>query len=167
MANKLRFAEGLKVLPILAPQNMTTTAVSSGEIYLRDIHWVTFFVEFGAFTSDSTDICTITIESSTSNSTAATDSTQAFWYRLSSAVDTDSMGAVSTATTSGVEIGATSDDNKMLIIDVDPAAVINADSDALYLRVVATPSADVAGLQIAAQAIGEPRYPGTSMGSAT
>lgn len=164
---KLRYAEGLKVLPILAPQNMTTSAVSSGEVWLREVQWVTFAVQFGAFTSDSTDVCVITVESSTSNSTAATDEGIAFNYRLSSAVDTDSMGAITAATSDGVTIGATSDDNKMLIIDVDPAYVAGKDTDAEYLRVVLTPSADVAGLQVAAVAYLEPRYPGNSMNAAT
>ena len=163
----IRYAEGLKVLPILAPQNMTTSAVSSGEVWLREAQWVTFLVPFGAFTSDSTDVVVITVESSTSNSTAATDEAIAFNYRLSSAVDTDSMGAITAATSDGVTLGATSDDNKCLIIDVDPAYVAAQDTDAQYLRVVATPSDAVAGLQIAAIAVIEPRYPGNSMNSAT
>lgn len=164
---KLRYAEGLKVLPILAPQNMTTSAVSTGEVWLREAQWVTFVVQFGAFTSDSTDVCVITVESSTSNSTAATDEGIAFNYRLSAAVDTDSMGAITAATSDGVTIGATSDDNKALIIDVDPAYVARKDTDAQYLRVVLTPSADVAGLQVGAVAYIEPRYPGNAMHSAT
>ena len=69
----IRYAEGLKVLPVLAPVDTASSAVSSGEVWLREAHWVTFLVNFGNFTSDSTDVVVITVESSTSNSTAATD----------------------------------------------------------------------------------------------
>ena len=164
---KLRYAEGLKVLPVLAPVTMTTSAVSSGEVWLREAQWVTFLVSIGSMTSDSTDVCVITVESSTSNSTAATDEGIAFNYRLSSAVDTDSMGAITAATSDGVTIGATSDDNKLLVIDVDPAYVAGKDTDAEYLRVVLTPSDAVAALPVSVVAVIEPRYPGASMNSAT
>ena len=163
----IRYAEGLKVLPVLAPVDTTTSAVSSGEVWLREAHWVTFLVNFGNFTSDSTDVVVITVESSTGNSTASTDEAIAFSYRLSAAVDTDSMGAITAATSDGVTLGATSDDSKCLIIDVDPAYVTAHDTDAQYVRVVATPSGSVGALLLSAIAVIEPRYPGNSMNSAT
>ena len=163
---KIRYAEGLKVLPILAPADITTTQTNSEPVYLREAQWVTFMVQLGAMTSDSTDVVVITVESSTGQSTAATDEGIAFNYRLASAVATDSMGAITAATSDGVTLTAT-DDNKLLVIDVDPAYVAGKDTDATYLRVVATPTSDVASLIIGMTVVIEPRYPGNSMNSAT
>lgn len=166
MTTKLRYAEGLKVLPVIASQNITSSAVVGSEVSLANAHWCTFVVQFGAFTSDSTDTVTLTVESATGTSTNANDTAQVFSYRLSAAVDSDSMGAITAATASGVAFGADSDDNKCVIIDVDPSVVTAADTDAKFVRVVATPTADVGGLQIAAVAYLEPRYPGNSMATA-
>lgn len=160
---KIRYAEGLKVLPVIAPQNMTSSAVSGTSVLLQDAHWMTFIVQFGAFTSDSTDVVVLTVESSTGSSTNSNDEAIAFSYRLGAAVGTDSMGAITAATSDGATFGADSDANKIVIIDVDPAYVAAKDTDAAYLRVVATPSANVAGLQISALVAMENRYPGNSM----
>lgn len=162
----IRYAEGLKVLPILAPADITTTATNTQSIQLREAQWVTFLVQLGAFTSDSTDVVVLTVESSTAASTAATDEAIPFSYRKSSAVATDSMGAITAATSDGLTLTAT-DDNVTVVIDVDPAYVASKDTDAAYLRVVATPTSDVASLLIGVHAIIEPRYPGNSMNSAT
>jgi len=162
----IRYAEGLKVLPVLAPVDTAASAVSSEAVWLREAQWMTFLVQFGNLTSDSTDTITITVESSTASETAATDEAIAFNYRISSAVATDSMGAITAATSDGFSITST-DDNKCIIIDVDPAYVAAKDTDAQYVRVVATPSAAVAICLLSAVAVVEPRYPGNSMNSAT
>lgn len=154
----IRFAEGLKVLPIIAPVAFTTSVVESEYVHMDGMHWATFLVEFGVMTSDSTDTVTLTIECSTAATSNATEVTLPFWYRLSSAVATDTMGAITTATTAGMAVTAT-DDAKMVIIDVDPAIIPAALTDGAWLRVVATPSDAVASGVIASQFVGEPRYP--------
>ena len=163
----IRYAEGLKVLPILAPVDIAAVATSSQAIWLREAQHVTFLVNLGAMTSDSTDIVTLTVESSTGQSTAATDEAVAFTYRLASAVATDSMGAITAATSDGLAMAATTYDNKSLVIDVDPAYIAGKDTDAQYLRLVLTPTSDVASFLVSATAIIEPRYPGNSMNAAT
>ena len=162
----IRYAEGLKVLPVIAPVDTAAVAKSSESVYLREAQWVTFLVQFGNLTSDSTDTITITVESSTGSATAATDEAIAFNYRVSSAVATDSMGAITSATSDGFALTST-DDNKCVVIDVDPAYVASKDTDAQFIRVVATPSAAVAICLLSAVAVIEPRYPGNSMNSAT
>lgn len=162
----IRYAEGLKVLPVIAPVDTAATAKSSESVYLREAQWVTFLLQFGNLTSDSTDTITITVESSTGSATAATDEAIAFNYRVSSAVATDSMGAITAATSDGFALTST-DDNKCVVIDVDPAYVASKDTDAQFIRVVATPSAAVAICLLSAVAVIEPRYPGNSMNSAT
>jgi hypothetical protein len=162
----IRYAEGLKVLPVLAPVDTAASAVSSESVNLREAQWVTFLVNFGNMTSDTTDTVTLTVESSTGSATAATDEAIAFNYRVSSAVATDSMGAITAATSDGFALTST-DDNKCVVIDVDPAYVAAKDTDAQFIRVVATPSAAVAICLLGAIAVIEPRYPGNSMNSAT
>jgi hypothetical protein len=72
------------------------------------------------------------------------------------------MGAVTDATTSGVTIAAT-DDDKLLLIDVDPAAL---SAGRPYLRVVADPGASASAVEIAILAILKPRYAQNSQLSA-
>lgn len=162
----IRYAEGLKVIANIASQNMTSSAVTGTEVALREAHWVTYLIQLGAFTSDSTDTVTITVESATGTSTNSNDEGIAFSYRLGAAKDSDSMGAITAATSDGVAFGADSDDSKVIVIDVDPQYVAAKDTDAGYVRLVLTPTADVAGLQVAAVAVIEPRYPGNTMNSA-
>lgn len=160
--NSARYAQGLKMLPVLAPVALTTSAVSCQSVDMDQNHWATFLVSFGVMTSDATDVITVTVEASTASATAATDTAIAFKYRLSAAVGTDTMGAISDATTAGVAITATSD-NKMLVIDVDAAVLPAVGDDFKFLRVVLTPSAEHGGSIISAVALLEPRYPGNTI----
>jgi len=116
---------------------------------------------FGAMTSDSSDTVTITVEAmveATSASTS-TETAIAFNYRLSSAVATDKMGAITAATATGTAaVNASTGDSTVLVVTVDPA-VVAAVSGARWIRLVATPSDAVAGGVISAIAVITPRYP--------
>lgn len=162
----LRFAENVKVLPILAPADIVATATGTQYIDLKLAHHVTFAVQFGALTSDSTDTATVTVECSTAGSSNATEQKLAFQYRLSAAVATDSMGAITAATTDGVAVTAESD-NKVLLIDLDPSAVANVGADYRYVRLVVTPNAEMGSCVVGAVAYIEPRYAGNVMPSST
>lgn len=162
----IRFAEGMKVLPLLAPVAMTTSVVNTKYVDTNGLHWATFLLQFGVMTSDSTDTITVTVEASTVATSDASETTQAFWYRLSSAVDTDSLGAITLATTAGVAVTA-ADDAKMLIIDVDPSNVIADGQDYRYLRLALTPNAEFGGAVVSCAVVGEHRYPGNSIPSST
>lgn len=161
--NGVRYAELVKVYPVLAPADIVATATNTAPVDMDMVNWLSFWVQFGALTSDSTDICTITVESSTGTSTAATDSAIAFSYRLSAAVPTDTMGAITAATTAGIAVPTATDDNKGVWIDIDPAAVTAADTDAKYVRVVLTPNAEMASCIVGATAFIEHRFPGNSI----
>ena len=164
----IRFAEKLKVLPVLAPADSTDTG--SQFVDMEEIQWLTYLVSFGTMTSDSTDTITVTVECSIATSTAATDITLPFHYRLSSAVATDSMGTITSVSTGsdGVAITAT-DDDMVLIIDVDPACIPVQTSYTAhkYVRLFFDMSAQLASNIIGAIAVIEPRYPGNSMNSST
>lgn len=164
--NGIRFAQGLKVLPILAPQNIVATATATSYVDLDLVNWATFAVQLGAMTSDSTDTVTFTVEASTAGTSNATEVAIAFNYRLSSAVDTDSMGAITAGSTSGVAVTA-ADDNKVLIVDVDPAVVQGTGADFRYVRLVATPNTEMASCNLGVVAYLEHRYPGNSIPTST
>lgn len=162
--NNIQFAEGLKVLPILAPADITTTATGTQYVDVSKAHWASFVVQFGNL-NNSTG--TVTVEASTAGSSNATEAAIPFKYRLTSAVATDSLGAITSASSAGVAIAA-ADDNKALIIEVDPAALpANPGADYKYLRVVVTPATDNTNYLVGAVAYLQPRYPGNSIASAT
>ena len=162
----IRYAEGLKVLPVLGPVDAVATDKATEYVDLKNLNWATFICQFGAMTSDSTDTVTVTVEASTAQTSNAGEQAIAFKYRLSAAVATDTMGAITDATTTGVAVGAT-DDNKALIIDVDPAAVAASEDTQRYLRLVLTTSAGVASSLMSVLFVGEPKYAGNSIPSST
>lgn len=163
----IRYAQGLKVQPILAPADIVATATGSQYFDLDQLNWATVLVQFGNVAStDSTGEVVVTVEASTAGSSNATEGAIAFSYRLSGAVATDSMGAIGAATSAGVAVNNTSD-NTILIIDIDPAVVAASAADRRYCRVVITPTAEITATVVGATLVAEPRYPGNSIPSST
>jgi hypothetical protein len=162
----IRYAEGLKVLPILAPV-ADSTSVATSYVDLDTAQWASFLVQFGAMTSDSTDTVTITVECSTESDSNATEIQVPFKYRLSAAVDTDTMGAITSAAAATGAVVTAADDNKLLIVDVDPASLpsLTGYTDHRFLRLVLTKSAGLATNIIDVIAVLEPRYPGNAIPS--
>jgi len=160
-------SEQKKIYPIIAPVAFTTTAVESVYVDADKMNWLTFLVQVGAMTSDSTDTVTLTVECSTANTSNATEVTLPFKYRLSVAVGNDTMGAITSATTTGVAINADAHDSIVVEISVDPASIPANLTDGRWLRVVATPTDAVASGVISALFIGDPRYPQNLIPSTT
>lgn len=164
--NQIQFAEGYKVLPILAPQDITEVATYTQYVDLKLTNWATFLVQFGNIAgADST----LTVEASTAASSNATEANVPFRYRLSAAVAADTMGAITQATSDGVTVAAASDDNKLYIVDVDPAALnVNPGADFRFLRLKVTPASSAAtNTVVGVTAVLTPRYPGNAIPSAT
>lgn len=163
----IRYAEGVKILPLMGDKDIVAVATASSYIDLDNANWATFLVQFGVLTStDSTGEVVVTVEASTAGSSNATEGAIAFSYRLSAAVDTDTMGAITAATTAGVAVINTSD-NTLLVIDVDPAAVAAAAATMRYLRVVLTPTAETTVTLASVIGVLESRYIGNSIPSST
>jgi hypothetical protein len=142
--------ELIHVVPLASPVDTAATTVNSDVIGVKEYHAIEFGVMFGTITGDTV---VVTVEEC--DDTVPTNVTAiAFKYRLSSAVGTDSMGAITDATATGVTIAAT-DDDKLLLIDVDPRALTNGRP---YLRVVADPGASASAVEIAIFALLKPRY---------
>lgn len=165
MASK--FGELENVIPLIAPQDITTTATASPYVDLKTAHSMSFVLLFGNIAAASADqAITVTVECVTGAASASNETAIAFSYRKSTAVGANSLGSKTAATSSGVSV-ATTDDNKILLIDVDPAVVAAALADARYVRVVITPDAGASATLVAALAVIKPRYVQNAMVSAT
>ena len=112
---------------------------------------IEFLVSFGTITGDTVVVTVEECDDVTpTNSTAI-----AFKYQEDgAAVGTDTAGAWTAATTSGVTMAAT-DDDKNLRIRVDPAALT---ADYPYLRVVADPGASASAVEIGINAVVVERF---------
>ena len=160
--NGIRFGQGINVFPVLAPvdQGAAGTDVSA-YVDLSDAAWVTFLVNMGNMTSDATDTVSFIVDCSTDGST--TGESCAFKYRLSSAIATNTWGAITDATSDGAAIVTATDDGKAILIDVDPATVAAAKDGARWCRIEATNIGPISLICI--NAFVEHKYLGNTMSS--
>jgi hypothetical protein len=172
MTKGIRFAQGLKVLPVLGPVDTAATAAVTKFVDMNMANWCTFLVQLGNLTSDDSDKIVITARASTEGSSAATEPTCInFWYRLTSAVDTDSMSAGPTAGTSdGIGtsddgVNAVTAENAVLIIDIDPSVVAAKGADMRWVSLGIAPEGPITLLGVTA--IVEHKYPGNNIPSST
>lgn len=139
---KLNMAEEFHVQNLLGPIDIVATATASQ--YIKTTHigsgQLEFELPFGVITStDSTGEVVVTFVGNDVNDTSSSDNNEVAvsgYYRLSGAVATDTMGALTAFTTAGVTI-ANTDDNKTLLAYIDPAVLQQK-----YVRAVITPTAE-------------------------
>jgi len=168
--NGIRFAEGLQVVPLLAPKS-TTADIESEHVKLENLHWLTFIVMNDAEAGSSTCTTNIYVKSTTNaaGSTAAGDYALPFWYRTAT-VGTDDWGAITAVTTATgyVQFNA-SQDEYCILIDVDPDVIYAHDSDATHLYIDLDTAGDNATDVIRSSVLGvfEPRYPQVEQKSST
>jgi hypothetical protein len=138
------YLDNKKELNLLAPQDIVATATASAYVNVANAAGtIEFQIPFGAVAStDSTGEVVVTIEASTAGSSNATETAIAFKYRLSAAVATDTMGALTDATASGVAVINTSD-NCTLFVFVEPSRLSATGADFNWLRAVITPTAEI------------------------
>ncbi len=161
-----KFGMDENVVPLIAPVDTAAVAIVTPWIDLAKAHDLSILVFFGAITAASADqAVTVTVEAATAAATGS-EAAVAFNYRLSDAVGANVWNAIAAATSSGLSI-ATTDDNKMLLVDIDPSAIQAAKADARYVRVVVTPDAGGTATLVAAWADINPRNKMTTMESAT
>ena len=163
--NGIRYGEPMNVIPVLAPQNITTTATWTAYVDLDLAHWVTFVVNYGSLSSAGAtcDDLNLTVVCSSLASTASTTAID-FKYRLSAAVATNSWGAITAGTSDGITVGPAAD-NMSLVVDVDPATVWAKSSVKRFVAIAMT-AASTATF-VAATAFVEPRFPGNSIPSSS
>lgn len=165
--NGIRYAENSKILPVLTSADIVATATATAYVDFDGVNWATFLVNFGAIAStDSTGEVVVTVEASTAGTSNATEGAITFSYRLSAAVATDTMGAITAATVSGAAINNTAD-NTVLVIDVDPSVVAASAADRRFVRLVITPTAEITSTIVGVTAILDTRFKGNSIPSST
>lgn len=122
-------SEQFKIVPALIAEG----AVGDASVYVKvsNAQWVSFLVAIG----DADTAITITVESSSANSSNASETTLPFTYRLSGAASagSDTWSASATAATTGFAFTATTDTGKLAIIELDPSDITEGHN---YLRVV-------------------------------
>ena len=153
-------------IPLVSPQDIAATATATPFVALKTAHAIAFQVQFGAITSASADQnIVVTVEAATAAATGG-ESAIAFKYRLSGAVGTNTLGALTSATTSGATIAST-DDNKTLWVYLQASEIAAALADASHVRAVITPDAGYSATLVAVNAYIKPRYQSVTMTSAT
>ena len=165
-----RFVFGENIVPLKAPVDSAGAAYASPYVDLKNAQHATFFAYFGVVTATSADQnVVVTIESSTSTTSNATEVALAFKYRLSGATGANTWGAITTATSAGVSLDTTTVDGKMLAIDVDLAAIVAAhgQDDVRYVRLVMGIDAGGTVTLNSVWAELDPRYPQLTHLSAT
>ena len=144
------------IVCFLAPQDIVSTTTVCPYVDLRNAQKAFFLIQFGAVTSTTvTDDWIITLDAAT-----AEDGTEAqidFRYRRSGVVGANTWGAVTTvAAATGITIAPDADDNKGVLIEVDPDAL--AASDYRFVRAVLTDLVDSEACLVAGFAFIEARY---------
>lgn len=158
------FVQYENIIPLIMPQDITSTATASGYVDLRNAQQAAFYVMIGNLNSaTATDMEVITVQAATAE--GGTEAAIAFNYRLSGAVGSNTWGAITAATTAGVTLDPATHDNMCLWIEIDPDAL--AANDYRYVRLVATDTPDMANCLIAVSAFIAPRYKQSTMISAT
>lgn len=161
-----RFIICENVVPLVAPQDIAATATATPFIALKNALHATVFLFFGSITAASADqAITVTLEAATA-AASGSEVALAFNYRLSGAVGANTWGSITAAASTGMSI-ATTDDNKILAIDVPLAGLDNSLADASHIRAVITPDAGGTATLLGAWAVLEPRYAQLTHKSAT
>jgi hypothetical protein len=151
----MRFSERYKVLPLTESADVTTAGVDTKSINMGKVHEASFLLNFGAITSD--DTLKVYVGAATATKTTAV----AFKYRLAAAdtagVLSDTQGAFTAATSSGITLTAATYDHKLLLVEVDSQAIDDA-TPFVTLEIAGSASAQ----NISIVAIVQPRYASNS-----
>ena len=161
-----RFGLGENIVPLKAPVDSAGTAYATPWVDLKNALHATFFYYAGVVTATSADqAVVITMEAATA-AASGSEVAIAFKYRLSGATGANTWGDITSATSTGFSF-ATTDDGKMVLVDIDPAALASALADAHFVRMVVGIDAGGTVTLNSAWAVLEPRYPQLTHISAT
>lgn len=152
------------MIPLLAPQDIAGTATASSYMDVKYANKAAFLISIGALTTaTAADHVDVTVEAA--SAPTAAEAAVSFSYRLSGALGTNTWGAVTAATSTGFAIAST-DDNKLVWIELDLGATYFDIDEMHYLRVVLTPDGMTATL-VGIIGVLESRYRQTTHLSAT
>ena len=151
MGSRMFVGQEVHVVPVIAPVDITTTTTNTIPVGVKEYEAIEFIILFGAITTDTAVLKVYECD----DTTPTTSTAIAFKYRKTSAVGTDMTGALTAGTSSGITIAVT-DDNKCVLVDVDPAALT---SGYPYVKLSLDPGASMTVCVLSAIAILKPRYP--------
>lgn len=161
-----RFAFGENIIPLKAPIDSAGTAYATPWVDLKNALHATFFYYAGVVTATSADqSVVITMEAATA-AASGSEVAIAFKYRLSGATGANTWGSITSATSTGFAF-TTTDDNKIALIDIDPAGLDGLLADARFVRMVVGIDAGGTVTLNSAWAVLDPRYPQLTQLSAT
>ncbi len=151
----MRFSERFKVAALTESADVTTAGVDGYSVHMGRLHNAAWLINFGAITAD--DVLKFYVGASQGAKTTAI----AFSYRLAAA-DTkaalsDTFGAFTAVTSSGLTLTAATYDHKLLIVEFDSQAIPDATP---YVTLETAGSATASNISVVL--IGEPRDIGNS-----
>ena len=150
----MKHAQDYHVIPVMALTTVTAASTATEFVNMSKNHWVDFHVMIGTLEGDSV---TLTVEECTANATVTDSAAEVaipFCYRKGVAVASDTMGALTTNDSGGLEID-TDEPNKVIVISVDPRTL---DAGYNYVRVVIAESTSTSAAVKGVNAILYPRY---------
>lgn len=153
-----RFVIGENIVPLKAPVDSGGTAYATPFVDLKNALHASFFVYFGVVSAASADQAVVVTMECATAAASGSEVAVAFKYRLSGATGANSWGAITSATAAGGASFATTDDGKMLAIDIDPADLERVLADARFVRAVVGIDAGGTVTLNAAWAELDPRY---------
>lgn len=156
------------IFPLIAPKdNATATIAATPFIDLANAIKCSILIQFGVVTSSTaSDVLVINLEASTAATTTAGENI-AFKYRYSGAVTANTWSAVTDATSAGLSLASDAFDGLSYLIDINPEEIVAKEDSMRYVRVVMTEADAYSALNVSACAFIKPRYPQTTMVSAT
>ncbi len=146
------------ILPLLAPVDTAATAVATPFLDMRKALHSTVLVYFGVVTAASADQNIVVTVTAATSAASTSETAIAFRYRLSGATGANTWGAVTSVAATGVSLDTTASDGKMLLIDIDPAALPAVGADNVFVRVIVTPDGGGTVTLVSALAISDPHY---------
>jgi len=122
----------VRVVPVLAPVDANGATKTGTEINMGIYDHVMFILQIGNIAGDAT----LTIEEC--SAAAGTGNTaRAFNYRVYAAIDTDTIGAITAATSGGLTLANASYDNKTVVVEIDSSELT---AGYPFVRVIVTPA---------------------------
>lgn len=151
------------VVPLKQPIDAGTTDFTTGYVNLKGAHKIAFLVQFGVTTENATtDVIDITVDGATTDN-AGTEGQVGFNYRKSSAVTANTWGAVTVATSAGIDL---TDEDEGMSLWIEPDMGALATNDYGYVRLAVALNAFTVCL-VSIVAFVDARYSMTTMQSVT
>lgn len=147
----MRFSERFKISALTESADVTTNGVDGYSVNMGKLHTGCWLINFGSITADDT------LKFYVGASQGAKTTAIAFKYRLAAAdtkaASSDTFGAFTDATSSGLTLTAATYDHKLLIVEFDSQAIADATP---YVTLETAGSATTSNISVVF--IGEPRF---------